>query len=559
MTTLKFTYPAVRVQQSADGKPLVLFGAPAIEIELWAGVPQKKDFSPDGSETSGFQRTENKNRLEQLKRFYSNEKNIVQNSLICSLKKVDGAQVEFLEETPGANVGILSIEFPDLYKADFVELFKLLRVSLEERLGVKNPPDKKLIEQLKAKVTVAENTLEMEDIDEEEDTDIGESAVLEESHIEEFLRDITARHEILKDISDSQIQKADAFLGFRREALLSFLLPITLVDGQHRLKGANLAARDHLETPSMQDEIAQRIAAGEPPSAVDREMLLRSSRSLPVSLLMEDDPMEQVFQFVIINQKATPIGKSLLGTIISTSLTPDEMESVSERLRDSGVMLEAARAITWAARNPDSPFCNLVERGIDNENSNLLKWSVMGTLIGIFKDLQGGTLFHSKVDYAKRWREKYLKESNIVAVDSSDEAYIEWSKLDGRWRDVFIVFWSKIRTEFGQTDNSEKFNYWGNPRKSNLFNKISLTILASDFFKYLVGAKIPIDDISGLEHTIDDWLEDLSRDYFDRDWELSGVKKDSTGIRAKWSELWADYRENPESLPQIRSYRTPKK
>lgn len=73
------------------------------------------------------------------------------------------------------------------------------------------------------------------------------------------------------------------------------------------------------------------------------------------------------------------------------------------------------------------------------------------------------------------------------------------------------------------------------------------------------GSKKKLDSIDDVYTIMDDWLEDVSRDYFDRDWELSGVKKDSTGIRARWSENWADYRESPEQLPQVRSYRNPKK
>lgn len=88
---------------------------------------------------------------------------------------------------------------------------------------------------------------------------------------------------------------------------------------------------------------------------------------MPVSLLLSSDPAEQVFQFVVINQKATPIERSLLGTIVSTTLTNDEMEQVSERLRSSGIQLEEARAITWMARSEESPFCRLVERGVEDE------------------------------------------------------------------------------------------------------------------------------------------------------------------------------------------------
>lgn len=561
MEKLKFVYQAICVKQSAESKPLVLFGAPVNEIEQWAGIPQKKSFEPDGSESSGFQRTENRKRLEQLKSFYNNQSNVVQNSLICGLKKIEGGSVNF--ETSDDISGRIIIEFPNLYTAPLETLFSLLRSTLEARIGVlKEEIDPNAISTLKARVLDGDIQEELP-IDEGSTDDnemSAEGVIFEETHLDEFLRDVVIRHEILKElIDDEAIQHANQFLGFERSALLSFLLPITLVDGQHRLKGAVLAAKSRLDDEEVMQEVALRIDGGENYQTVEKDLMNRFSRTLPVSLLMEDDPKEQVFQFVVINQKATPIGKSLLGTIISTSLTNDEMESVSGRLKDSGIILEEARSITWAARNPESPFYGLVERGIQSEKKDLLQWSVMGSLIQIFKELKGGSLFHSKVDYAKRWKDKYLVESSLIESNDLEESFEEWRKLDGQWRGVFIAFWKKIQEEFSDKENSDKPNYWGRSRHSNIFNKISLTILASDFFKYLVSTKSTINEVSDVEQLVNDWLEDINRGYFDRDWQLSGVKKDSTGIRAKWSELWSDYRDSPEQFPQIRAYRTPRK
>ena len=40
-----------------------------------------------------------------------------------------------------------------------------------------------------------------------------------------------------------------------------------------------------------------------------------------------------------------------------------------------------------------------------------------------------------------------------------------------------------------------------------------------------------------------------------RDWKLEGTKKDSTGIRNRWSKIWLEYRKDPKTLPNIRGYR----
>ncbi|OUL56897.1 hypothetical protein [Pseudoalteromonas ulvae] len=557
MDKLTFKYPAVCIKQSDNSKPLIMFGANAIEIEKWAGIPQKKSFDVGSAETSGFQRTENTKRLKQLSSFYENEKNVVQNNLICALKNIEGGSVSFLSDN--GITGEIVIEFPNLYTASFETLFSLLRTSLESRLGaIVVDKNTTAYTSLKSKLDELNDEDDFDEpVDSQNEDTEQESIIFEETHLDEFLLDVAIRHELLKELSSAFIEE-HKFLGFDRQSLLAFLLPITLVDGQHRLKGATLAARNKANDEA-QDLAIEKLEAGGCVDNIEEELSLKYARTLPISLLMEEDPKEQVFQFVVINQKATPIGKSLLGTIISTSLTTSEMEAVTERLQDSGIAMEDARAITWAARNPSSPFCGLVERGTQSEKKDLLQWNVMGSLIQIFKELKGGSLYHTKNDYAKRWKEKYLSESSMISSDNTKDAFEEWRTLNGTWRDFFIAFWRKVKDELAQDTNESRFNYWGNTRKSNIFNKISLTILAADFFKYLVTTKTTINHIDEISEVVDDWLEDVNRAYFDVDWDLKGVKKDSTGIRERWSENWADYRENPERLPQVKSYRSAKK
>ncbi|WP_434466793.1 hypothetical protein [Aeromonas dhakensis] len=86
--------------------------------------------------------------------------------------------------------------------------------------------------------------------------------MFDESHLNDFLMDVVARHEIAKEVNDEKIQRGDVFLGFERSAIISFLLPITLVDGQHRLRGAILAANEAINSQPLTDEIANFIIEG---------------------------------------------------------------------------------------------------------------------------------------------------------------------------------------------------------------------------------------------------------------------------------------------------------
>lgn len=551
MGKLNFKYKAILVEQPNTDKKVVLFSAPVCQIESWAGIPQKKKFGE--SETEGFQRTEDAKRVRSLQEFYSNSENVIQNPLICAKRTLVNSHIEFIPDQDGAS-GYVVIDFDDPSKMSLLDLIRLLRENIENRVpalkGRQPSPSK-----VKALRNLAiENGIEFEDIEQEQDEleDIGD-VLFEESHLADFWDDLKTREVLLEELKGD----VDEFIHFSKESLMQYLLPISLVDGQHRLKGALEALESKLSSPDVISEINGKLDLGEPLEVIEHELRSKYSRNLPISLMLCDDPGEQVFQFVIINQKATPIGKPLLGTIISTSLSKNEMDGLVERLRSSGIELSDSQAVTWAAKHPESPFYNLVDRGV-NSSSGTLQWSVMGQLVSIIRHLKGGVLFGNKVDNAAKWRAKCLNDSPIVCKFKElnfETEYDYWSSLDGPWKDFFIEFWSAVRDRFSNVDDEETNNFWGNPKTSNLFNKISLTILISDFFAYMHDAKKIISNKDDIKVFMDEWLEDVSGDYFNRDWKLSGVKKDSTGIKNQWSYLWQEYRRGGGNMPKSSEYK----
>lgn len=568
-----YSYKAIQIKQAGSDKMLILFSAPCQEINDWAGIPQKRRIG-SGEETAGFQREENASRIKSLCEFYLNEDNIIQNPLLCATRELPGSSVKFAPndstDQSYPRIGELIVDLADFSSISFKDLIQQVREYIEGRVPeLKGKlPNSSLIAELKERATnighisTEECTIEGDCLDEPlEVSDNGDpSAVLfEESHILDFWQEIAARHELLKSI-ESPIER-DEFLGFTRDALLAYLRPVVLVDGQHRLRGALRAAYERLHDTSVQEEIEDRIANDETPEIVEADIMKRVARSLPISLLMSSDPAEQVFQFVVVNQKATPIGRALLGTIVSTTLSNEEMENVAARLKSAGIQLEESQAITYLARHPESPFYELVERGMTGDAKDLLQWNVFSSLIQIFRELRGGKLYGQKNDYAELWCNRYLSKSMIVAGYEGydfESPYDYWRKLDGPWRDVFIQFWIKIRDVFGNTSDPDKPNYWGRPRTSNLFNKVSLTILAADFFQYLNDTRICLDSASQIPELVDSWLEFVNKGYFDKDWQLANIKKDSTGIRKQWASLWSEYRKSGGNLPDRRNFRTSK-
>lgn len=547
--------------------------APATEIEQWAGIPQKQ--KKGGEETIGFQRDENESRIAALKDFYNDPKNIIQNPLLCAIRDSSAGRVVFTKtadgDSPSTEIGFVEITVEDLDTLTLRDLMFRVKASLEARIPglASQTADANLVSELKQKANllfsehamaeIAEGTEGDDEAVPDEDYESATSSLFEEeSHVYDFWQQLAARIKILDEanlvLSDEQ------FLGFSREAMAAFLKPVVLVDGQHRLRGAVSAAEEKaISDPASKAEIEQRILADEDPDLAQRNVQRSVARRLPVSLLTTSDPAEHVFQFVVVNQKASPIAPAMLGTIISTTLTNDELERVSNRLENAGIALTKSRAVAFLARNQSSPFCGLVEQGLPNEAGDKLPWSVMQSLVALFQQLKGGKLFHSKVDHASVWKRKYLPASGIVADYADHGASDEmsyWSKPDGPWREVFITFWGCIRNKFGDTQDEQAKNYWGHPRTSQLFNKISLTILAADFFQYLNNKDLTIDSVDQISGYVDGWLNGVATNYFSRAWEIAGVKKDNPGIRKQWSTLWIEYRQDPtQKLPKPADYR----
>jgi len=574
----KYRYPALLLKQVKDSPPLVLFSASAVHISEWAGIPQKTRIL--NGESLGFQRDDDPSRVDQLAKFFSDPRNVIHNPLLCAIREKAGISVTFDYNPAGDNGdgttidGFLEIQAIDRSAQPLRHLFRDAREALEARvpeLAGRQDPEERVTELLPLVDSSLRSFLVEQSSDVEEDdreaTYISpgafegdaEDALFEESHVAEFWTDLRSREILLNRLGDEF--KGDAFLGFERDSLISYLQPLILVDGQHRLLGAMEAARQAIDSNNqVLTEMSRLISAGIDPEMVSHQLLMQSARYLPISLLMDENPAEHVFQFVVVNQKATPVRPALLATIISTSLSDEELTPISDRLEEAGIPLKSSRAITYFARNERSPFVGLVTRGFSEEGNDLLPWTVLGQLVAMFRDLRGAKYFHdSKLDYADAWKRRILEQSNLADPTGTpyETHYDVWSQHDGPWREVFIAFWAAVKRELAST-NPEAFNFWGTPRSSNLFNKPSLLTLATDFFAFINEVRKPINEIVDVDVLVEDWLFGIDRSYFARNWKLKElhVKKDSTGIRKQWSKIWYTYRRDPRRLPDVKLYTT---
>ncbi|MGW9351864.1 hypothetical protein [Nocardiopsis flavescens] len=556
--TITYKYPAHITWQTPSGKPLVFFAAPATEIDQWVGVPQRSRL--DDEETIGFQRQENKTRIKEISSFYHDERNIVQNPLLAAPQSE--TSVKFTQLDGHSEFGTLEISSPDFSESSLLSLMSQVVERLETRVPeLKEAPlDQDRLSSIMdrgRKEHGIDNGLDEDDDTTEEngngsEDDAASVLLTDETHLIDFYTELKGRIKVLEALDPDQ--NPERILGFDRGAMISYLKPIMLVDGQHRLRGAVLAAEHRAEETDGVEYLLEAAEQGKDPNQAESEFIAQHARRLPVSLLMDPNPSEHVFQFVVVNQKATPMGKALLGTIVSTSLSKDELNPVAQRLKDAGIKLDDSQAIAYLTRADESPFKNCVQTGImgpTGDRNTSLQWSVLKGLVGIFRELSGGKLYDQPTDWARVWAKHHLGESALVGgFETQEEKMAEWARQDGPWRDIFIRFYSNIRDIFG-SDDPEASNAWGTTR-SNLFNKISLTILAADYFEYLRVQKMTLNSVDDVDSTMASWLEGVNNAYFNRNWKVE--KKDTPAVRKTWSRLWHNYRKNPESLPKEGSF-----
>jgi hypothetical protein len=83
-----------------------------------------------------------------------------------------------------------------------------------------------------------------------------------------------------------------------------------------------------------------------------------------------------------------------------------------------------------------------------------------------------------------------------------------------------------------------------------------LMTLATDFFSFMNETRRTISSADDVKAAVDEWLRDVKKQYFARDWQLAGVKKDSVGTRKQWSKIWYNYRRDPLRVPAVGAFRS---
>lgn len=280
----QFDYPCVTVEQSSGGKKILLFSASATDIDSWVGIPQRLSLS--GTETAGFQRTVSSAREAALRKFFAEPSNVIQNPLLCAIRQAPGIKVSFSPDAQDSRLGLVRIELDDFEGMTLQQLLHAARTYLESRVtmlaGRQLPTE--LIVELEGEINAGaqSETAKTDDEDSGEEESVldepAEDALFDESQISNFWDHLRAREEIAQKLGADTPEK---LAGFSREMLISYLRPIILVDGQHRLRGAILAAKDQANTSSQGEEMVVNGAAPADAVTTVASQIARSPSDLP--------------------------------------------------------------------------------------------------------------------------------------------------------------------------------------------------------------------------------------------------------------------------------------
>jgi hypothetical protein len=271
---VSFEYDAIRTRQTPESEWLLMLSAPATEIDVWAGIPQKQRQS--GEETLGFQRDENTARITSLKEFYADAHNIIQNPLLCAIREKVAGKVSYTKTADGLEplmeIGKVKIEVEDLDALSLKELMLRVKKNLEQRIAglAGETPDPGLVAELKRKANfegtaeegASEEPANGEDGEgEEEDEEAATSTLFtDESHVYDFWQQLSARVKILEE-GGADLAAGEEFLGYSREDLIGtrdalhagqsqFLDPAVLGDAEAPLDtplGLRAAGTDQLD------------------------------------------------------------------------------------------------------------------------------------------------------------------------------------------------------------------------------------------------------------------------------------------------------------------------
>lgn len=412
---------------------LLMFAAKAKDLYSWAGIPRK-----GWNIRMLFQRPITPAREGELKRFWERAANPESGQDYIVGPTAIIIAIQDAEKVNADGTINLSYECP-------VDLLQAANVVVQELATL-------LLPRLRTRLSEEQNQV----LDERKDHPFTSMPEMENDYVFEFclqlqqLSNDAEKFFKLNEVDDIAQNEMIA-------AMEAILRPAIVVDGQHRLFGA---------------------------AHTDKDVML------PVVAIPHCPWTEQIYQFVVINEKAQKVDQSLLTDIFGSSLTQREQGEIRKKLDRSNVEIESRIAAVIAGRTKGSPFENLVQVKMDGSppigiNPYITERTIRALIDG------------TNQKYSLGWRTN--EEFYEVFVSPTFPNRSDWeSWTSGAWKEYWFVFWDCVKVHYNELAKKEgRQQIWKSNEITNLTKAVTLRQLQSLFMT------ICVDSMRVLERTRD--------------------------------------------------------
>lgn len=405
-----FRYRATAYKQGSDPKSawIISFVAKDHELREWVGIPRRGEKG-----LVGFQRMEDPERVDRAKEFFSQPLNQSPTALIVGIHQSSNSEgspvrLEFDGEDGNIRSCTLVIDFDSSVMTDD-QIRRIIKDQIDHRLA------------REIGVTEQEDDVEEVDSNDEQLDDAGDGE-----------EDETRSIELGRSLLNSLSQKLDdeSWFACNREALMDYAKPATLIDGQHRLLGAEA-----------------------------------TERGIPFSVcaLYDCSWSEQVFQFTIVNYTQKGIPDQFITANAALSLTKEELGGLEGRLRQARVKVveyELMRVVNFDVR---SPFFQLVDLS-DKSSSDKIGYK---TMVKVAKQWWTGKNYALKPIIDNLYPEVTGKKTAV-----QKQRLDRWQTED--WGDFFIAFWQVVKEVYTTEVSHVKGHSLWDVGHSNLMLAVTL-------------------------------------------------------------------------------------
>lgn len=469
---MRYTYKGTAYRQGTDPQApwIVSFVAKAEELLEWVGIPRRSERG-----LVGFQRIDDPIRVDRAKQFFMEPLNQSPTALIVGI------------HNPGSSdIRTVSLNFIDL-EGDIRRCELIVEFSSD---GISNTDLKNLIaKQIRFRLAAEGPTVgELE----EEESEVEEEETQDDDDDDEKESQSNARGgniELGRSLLNQLLEKLEDPIWFdqNRSAILDYAKPATLIDGQHRVKGAE-----------------------------------GTERGIPftVCALFDCSWSEQVFQFTIVNYTQNGIPDQFITANAALSLTKGELKALEGRLRQAQVKVIEYDLMKVVNFDDRSPFFQLVDLS-DKASREKIGYK---TMVKIAKQWWSGK--HHGV--AKLISALYPEVSG-KKFEVRTQQLSRWQTED--WGDFFIAFWNEVKAKYGHLPSHSRGHKLWDVGHSNLMVSVVLLQFQQVFLedlgrqgKHFFEKKTKEELVGNIEERVrEDFLAWFPPAFFAREWKIKSL------------------------------------